>query len=347
MKYEDNFLASFGKSFVFKKLRPRLRMYLLKAGYNNVPYTFYGGLFFATMLVAMFPFFYFVVNNTQNVNNFLLELTIDFFGFALIGLIMVAVVILSLYLYYDIKIFQRTAKMESHLADYLQLVSSNLKGGMSFEKSLWAAISPQFSILSNEISLASKKVITGHDVDVALQEFSDKYDSPILKRTMGLIIGEIRSGGKIAELIDRIIQDLRETKELKEDMRASVVSYMIFIGAVVVVISPALFALSYNLLIIITGFAAKLAASSAGGAGAVSILPSSMGSAEVDVNGFKLFSMFAIGLTSLYSSMIISILEKGNIKGGIKYIPLFIIISIILYNLLLNALVGIFGGIIV
>ena len=100
------------------------------------------------------------------------------------------------------------------LPDFLQVVSSNLKGGMSFERSLWAAIKPRFSILANEMAEVSKKVMTGHDVNKALLEFSEKYNSPMLRRAIDLLISELESGGNIAELIDKVVENMKETKNL-------------------------------------------------------------------------------------------------------------------------------------
>jgi pilus assembly protein TadC len=340
--FKDNFLAEFGRAFVPKKVRPHIRLYMSKAGYSDVPYSFLGGLFFLSLVLTYFPFMAYVMKTATSLSNPLLAGVLAFFGWAGIQLAIIFFIMVCYYFYLDLKIFNRTNKMEAVLADYLMLVSTNLRGGMSFEQSLWSAIQPEFSYLSNEIELTSKKVMTGYDIEVALKEFSDKYDSPILKRTLGLIIGEIKAGGKIADLIDKIIKDLKDTKELKQDMEASVVSYMIFIGAIVVVISPGLFALSYNLLSVITGFASKISTISS--SGGTSFIPINSSGGTLNTGAFKTFSRFAISLISLFSSMIVSILEKGTIRGGVKYIPIFIIIALILYEFFLGILTSIFSG---
>jgi hypothetical protein len=36
-----------------------------------------------------------------------------------------------------------------------------LKGGMSFDASLWNSVKPEFGVLSEEIQLCTKKVMTG------------------------------------------------------------------------------------------------------------------------------------------------------------------------------------------
>jgi len=37
-----------------------------------------------------------------------------------------------------------------------------------------------------------------------LHEFTEKYDSPVLRRSFDLIVGELESGGEIATIVDRL-----------------------------------------------------------------------------------------------------------------------------------------------
>ncbi len=330
------YAEEFGKAFVPKKIRPDLRSYLFKAGITSEPYGFFGFLFYFALLVTVmlyFMFFYTTLQSMGETLGMINSIVLQFFGTAIIFAAMmftiIGVIIMFIYVYMDIRIFNRTRRMEEILPDFLEVVSSNLKGGMSFEKALWMAINPKFGVLANEIALAAKKVMTGQDVDIALTEFSLKYDSPMLKRSMNLIISQIQSGGEISDIIDRVVIDLKKTKALKEEMSASVLTYMIFIAAIVVVISPVLFALSYALLNVIQSVTSLLGASM----GNVSTsMPLSFSDVAIDPESFVFpFSFIAIGITAVGSSMIVSIIEKGNIKGGIKYIPMFVISSLVIY----------------
>ncbi len=67
---------------------------------------------------------------------------------------------------------------------------------------------------------------------------------------------------------------------------------------------------------------------------------------EIDPNDFKRFSVIALGTIGVCSSMIISIIEKGDIRGGLKYIPAFTIISIVLYFIFMVLLSSVFGNMI-
>jgi len=342
------FADEFGKAFVPKKIRPDLRSYIFKAGITGEPYSFFGTLFYFALVLTTIVYFVAFYGTLQSYAESMSKgafIALQFFGtvviFAAMMFTVIGLIIVSIYAYMDIRIFNRTRKMEEILPEFLEVVSSNLKGGMSFEKSLWMAINPKFGVLANEIALAAKKVMTGHDVDIALTEFSLKYDSPMLKRSMNLIISQIQSGGEISDIIDRIVTDLKKTKALKEEMSASVLTYMIFIAAIVLVISPVLFSLSYALLTVISGVTSLLGASMRN---VDSPLPFEFTDVAINPETFVFpFSFAAITITAVGSSMIVSIIEKGNIKGGLKYIPMFVVTSLVVYWISLKVMTFLAG----
>ncbi len=342
----SNFFNEFGKAFVpesffGRPIRSKLRSYLLTAGYTKVPYNFFGFLFIVSAIITYFIFLLLLYPTLAGKGLVAVFLT-SFFGWASIQVLILITVIISIYFFLNISIYKRTKIIESHLADFLIFVSTNLKGGLSLEQALWAAIRPEFELLAQEMTTVSKRVMTGNDLAEALEEFVEKYDSPTLKSNMGIIIGEIESGGKLVKVIDKVISTLKRSKALQDEMAASTVTYMIFIGVVVVLISPALFALSFQLLTIVIGFTQNIGASLSG---ASDIIPIDF-NVQVNEGDFRKFSIMAIATISICSSMIISIIEKGDIKGGLKYIPAFTVTAISLYFLFMFVLNIAFGNII-
>jgi pilus assembly protein TadC len=340
MAFKIIFLEEFGKAFVPKKLIPNLKKYFLKAGFDEVPYRFFGALFYISAAITALIFILIIYPYIKGISPAKTYIY-SFFGWFIVQTIFAVFFALIVYFYLDLKIYRRTRNMEEELPDFLQILSSNLKGGMTFERALWASIKPRFKILGQEMAKTSKKVITGYELNKALFELSDKYDSLMLRRTVDLMVSEAESGGNVAELIDRIVDNLKETKELKEEMSASAIAYIIFISMIVVVIGPLLFALSFHLLSIFTGFIERIAASSQNTAG----LPFSFSNTDVNTADFKKFSVITIIVISFFSSMIVAIVEKGNIKSGVKYIPIFLLGSMAFYFLFINVLSAFFSGI--
>lgn len=346
MELKIIFLEEFGKAFVPKAAIPYLRTYLLKAGIFNVPYKFFGALFYLTALITGIIYIFYAYPFLSNYSQLIL-LGASAASWFIIQISFAVLFILLIYFYLDLKIYLRTKSMEELLPDFLQVVSSNLKGGMSFESAILAAIKPRFSILANEMAEVAKKVMTGHEIGTALSELGKKYNSPMLKRTIDLMVTELESGGEIASMIDGIVKNIKKTKELKEEISASVIAYTIFIASIVIVIAPLLFALSFHLLNIILSFVTRLGGAGSGAASVIGGLTISVGRSATNPDDFKYFSLAALAVIALFSSMIVSIVEKGNIKGGLKYIPIFLIGSTVMYFIMIKFLGFIFKGIVV
>ena len=339
MSFKIIFLEEFGKAFVPTKFIPGLRNYMMKAGMDEVPYKFFGMLFYASALITTLIFVAFIYPYLRKFQIMLVYLY-SFASWFVIQITFVTLAILPIYFYLDLKIYFRTKKMAEQPPDFLQIVSANLKGGMTFDKALWLAVKPRFNVLGSEMARASKKVMTGYELSHALMELADQYNSLMLRRTVDLIISEAESGGNISELIDRIVENLKDTKSLKEDLAASGLAYIIFISVIVLLISPLLFALSYNLLVMTLGFVSKLSFSTK----SITNLPLSFTKVNINPGDFKFFSIVAIFTISLFSSMIVSIVEKGDIKAGVKYIPIFMTGSIAFYFLFMKVLSLLFLG---
>lgn len=335
-------LDEWGRSLVPERVRPHISEYLLKAGIREVNYTFFGALFFTTLAFGVGFYFWlpygFLKERSKDLASTLVNLGLGSFTFLFIFMTLLSfLVMFGVYFYVDLRIYQRTKDIEAILPEFLQYVASNLKGGMSFDRALWSAIKPRFGVLANEIEIAAKRVMTGEDVDVALTEFTRLYDSPMLKRSFDLIIEGMRGGGSIVYLIDKVIENINDSQTLKKEMAASVTSYVIFISFIVIFVAPALFALSYQLLVIVNSFASKIG----GTAGAN--LPIKFANVSIKPEEFANFSMLSVGIISSFSSMIISIIRRGDIKGGIKFVPLFIVLAIADYRVFMSILQGAFS----
>src|SRR3989338_11024979 len=135
----ENILTIIGRAFTPKKFRPDLRLYVLKAGYDDVPYTFFCVFFFLADGITYFLYLFFFYPALKDYS--LLQSTLlTFVIWAGLMFILVFTLAGMLYFYWNIKIYNRTKELEVLLPEYLTLVSTNLKGGMSFENALWGAI---------------------------------------------------------------------------------------------------------------------------------------------------------------------------------------------------------------
>ncbi len=332
-----SFLQDFGKSILPEKVRTHIKEYLKKTGKYEVPYSFYSLIFVLSLILTIAAYFFFVFPSIITSNPVFLVI-VSFLALTFVELILVILIFFCFWTYYEFLIFRRTRKIEEVLPDFLEEVSVNLRAGMSFDKSLWNSIQPEFGVLEKEIEIVAKKVMAGEDTEEALKEFSEKYNSTLLQESMDMIVIGLKSGGNISDIIDKIVKNVKDAHFLNKELIASVTSYIIFIAVVAVVISPILFALSFNMMQIIQSLGDKL--SSGVSAGAISI---NFGENKVKAEDFILFSKIAVIIISGMSSIIIADLREGSIKAGLKYVFLFIPISYFIYIIMLQVITGLFG----
>jgi Flp pilus assembly protein TadB len=229
--------------------------------------------------------------------------------------------------YLDLQRYRRTVALEEVLPDFLQLTAANLRAGMTPDRALWYSIRPQFGVLSYEIRTVAKEVMTGSPLDRALKRFSNKYDSVMLQRTVSLLVEGLNAGGDLAEILNRVGTDIQETRILRKEMAANVVTYVIFISAAVMFASPVLLALSKHLLVTLTSVTSSIDIP----ASAASATLFTISNVSIAPSDFQTFALIMIVFTSLFSAMMISIIQKGNVQAGLKYIPMFIGVSLFMY----------------
>lgn len=268
--------------------------------------------------------------------SFLSYLTIIFFAIiALFGFLF--------YAYLSYKKVSRRNEIEDVLPDYLELVSANVGAGMTIDQALWYAVRDKFGILAEEMELVAKKIMAGQDLDNALYEFTEKYDSEMLKKSFVLLVESLESGGEIASLINKIAWNVKENQIMKKEIAGSVAMYSIFIGFASLVAAPLLYSLAHRIIIVMSELTGKIDLSSA--ATVSTKLPIQTIGSGITAGDFKLFAFIMLFITSLFSGMIVSVVKKGSIKEGLKNLPVYLVVSILLFLLFSVILTGFFGNI--
>jgi len=330
-----------------KKLKKKFKYYLNRAGLETKEQIINRKLLIASGLIYVFVSIYLVYKYAAGFNFrlgpfivWLLKLTPHWF---LLLFIILFATWLVFRVYLDLRIHQRKSMIEAVFPDFLQLASANIRAGMPLDRALWFAVRPQFGILAHEIEEVAKETLSGTDLEVALQNFADKYDSAMVGRAMTLLIEGMSSGGEVGELLSKIALNIQQSQILRKEMSADVVSYSMFIGIATILAAPFLFALSGQLLIILKGILSTVAASgggASGGGGAGFTFTEISLSAE----DFNRFAYLALTITAAWSGIIVATIRKGDVKSGISSIPGFIAVTLILYWITSKGLGYLMGG---
>ena len=238
---------------------------------------------------------------------------------------------------------KRIRMIEETLPDALQLMSSNLRSGMSPDRAFLLSARPEFGPLQEEISFIGRKVALGNNISMALTEMALKIKSKRLIRSVELINSSIRSGGSLATLLEATSKELREQNLIDLRIKASITMYIIFIFSAITFISPVLFGLSTYLVEILRNTFAQIDLTSI----SATNIPISISNITITKAFLNNFIAIFIIANSFMTSMLLGLIGKGKRRSGLKYFFPMIIVGIAIFYITQFLIETLFSGLFV
>jgi pilus assembly protein TadC len=278
---------------------------------------------------------------------FLLALTISLYAAIFFGVsltitffILFAVFQLGVYFWLLLKADAKAKFVESILPDVLQLMSSNLRSGLTTDRALLLAARPEFGPFQDEINLVGKEITMGKDIDESLIEMAKRTKSQKLSKTVDLIVAGLRAGGELASLLDQTARNLRREAVVDSRIRANVMMYVIFIFVAVCFGAPLLFGLSSFLVEVLT----KILGSINMPENMSTSMPFTFNSVSISPGFVIFFSITFLLTSSVMGSFIIGLISKGKEREGIKFIPLVGAASLLIFFIARIAIKAMLGN---
>ncbi len=238
----------------------------------------------------------------------------------------------------------RRNKLETMLPDFLSLVSSNIKAGMTLDQAMWYSAKPEFGLLSDEVKSRIKSSFSGQSMESTLDALAARFNSRIFTRTIMLLKQASATGGELTKVLESTADDVRNTLIMKKEIAASLVMYEIFVLFAAVIGTPFLFAVASKLIGVFEKIAPQLSGvSGAGGGGFSAFSTVKFAGPIISSNDFFWFSIPTIFITSLISSFIVSTIRTGSRSEGMKYFPFVLVLSYLVYWVVLTLVESIFA----
>lgn len=305
--------------FFPKSYRESVRKKLKLAGMDTSPESFVNKIFLMsmvgaviiTLVVKLMPIFVFIAS--------------------------FAAVFVFFNVYLSLAIDRRKAFAEKVLPDALELMAANVRAGFIPSKALLLSARSEFGPLSEAIKKAGKEIMTGKSLTEGFKEIPKYIESEILERSVKLISEGSTAGGQLVSLLEENAEDIRRKQAITKEVKANIIMYGIFIVFAGVLAAPVLYALSLYLINTLTSMGGTdLAANEVMSKGVPFFRG---GGVSVDKDFLFVFSIASILITTFFSGIIIGLIDTGKEKGGIKYVPIFMIIAIAAY-FIANLVIG-------
>lgn len=330
-----------------KIVEEKVAKWLSYAGSKDDEHVWLGTrIFFAILIgliIALIPFSIIpLINAIFETSIFLptsLLLALSILGF-FVGLLLTMIIF---YLHISYVIDGRKKMVENILPDFLYLVSNNLKSGMTPFYAFRSAVRPEFGPLSEEIQIAAKKSLGVGSFAESLKQIAKRIDSKVLEDTTRFFAHALKSGGRLAQLIQTSADDIKQTNQLKKELITSTRMYVIFIMFVVIIASPILLAVSVQFLYILGSIQEQ--SSFGSGSGAASQVGFSGGGISITPDFMITTSYALIIANSFLASVFIGVIGGGRIRDGLKFAPIILIGGLIAFTIVLQIVGGLVGTI--
>lgn len=234
----------------------------------------------------------------------------------------------------------RIKKIEDVFPDFLQLVSSNLRAGMTVDRAMLLSARPEFAPLDKEVLQAGRDISTGKPVEVALRTMSDRIGSEKVEKTLLIILSGIRAGGNLAILLEETSRSMRQRSFTEKKAASQVLMYVIFIFLAVSIFSPGLFSLSGVFVETMTNLMSGITPESL-----PQNLPVSFSVINISPSFIFYFSIIFIIAMDIAASFVLGLVSKGDEKEGLRHLPIMLALSLGVFFILGKVLSGVMASI--
>lgn len=147
--------------------------------------------------------------------------------------------------YYYNRDRKRILAMDEKFPDFLRDLAESARAGMTLPRALVTAASGTYGALTPDIKIMAAQVEWGVEFGDALQRFSERSRTPLIDRTVALIVEAQRAGGSVVDILTAASEDAREIKQIVSERNTQMsmynvviyISFFVFIAVVLVLVA--------------------------------------------------------------------------------------------------------------
>lgn len=238
----------------------------------------------------------------------------------------------------------RIAEIEEVLPDFLSLMGSNLRSGLTPDRAFILSVRDEFGPLEKEVDLAAKQIVSGKSFSSAFRDMAERIDSEIFAKAVRLIIEGVRSGGNLADLLENTALDIRRFSAVRKEIVATVRVYELFIIAAAAVGAPLLYGVASFLVDIISKMRETLNLEEAMAATSTYFPIFSGGAGALSPFVIVIFAIVAIILTAFFGALTAGVISRGKESSGYVYVPVMLASALAIFFLVKFLLGKLMGG---
>jgi len=217
---------------------------------------------------------------------------------------------------------QKISRIEENLPDALKQMSDTLRAGGTYEFAIREISTSGYGALSSEMDTVLRNLEEGQSFEAALNGFSDRIESTLVKRTMTIINQSIRAGAGLADVLDDVADDMKELYRIGRERKARTLMQVLFIVMAGGVVAPAIFGMVSQIISFLISSAIR-----AGIAISQETITEAVNARNLIVSLMEAYVVIEV----MASAAMISLMREGKLNKSILYIPFLLFIAFSVY----------------
>lgn len=227
------------------------------------------------------------------------------------------------YGFYSTHEFNRVRDIESRLPDFLRDVAEGGRFGMTLADSIKVSSRGRYGKLTPEIQRMAAQIDWGVPATEAIKLFMDRVDTPLIKRMTSIIIKANDAGGNVADVLEMVAHDARETLLNRAERSVSMSTYTVVIYVAFAVFLATIFILNSTFLPQMVKAGASINTDTAD-VGNVPILVKDEVIPEI-----QLIFVISVVIHAFGDGILAGVLQDGRIANGFRHSFIMLAIGLI------------------
>jgi flagellar protein FlaJ len=228
------------------------------------------------------------------------------------------------YGFYTTYKYNKIKQIESRLPDFLRDVAEAGRFGMTLAEAIKVSSRGRYGGLTPEIRRMAAQIDWGVPAAEAIRLFSERVDTPLVKRMMSIIIKANDAGGSVADVLTMVAHDARETMLNETERKVAMATYTVVIYVSFMVFIATIFILNVTFLPKMVEAGTQTAQ---GAAELGQSLPVTIDTGVISTIQF--IFIVAVVIHAFGDGILAGVLQDGRIQNGMRHSFIMLVIGVL------------------
>jgi archaeal flagellar protein FlaJ len=230
--------------------------------------------------------------------------------------------------YYYNKDRKRILAMDEKFPDFLRDIAESARAGMTLPRALVTAAQGSYGALTADIRMMAAQVEWGVEFGDSLARFAARTRTPLIDRTVSLIVEAQRAGGSMVDILTAASEDAREIKQIVSERNTQMSMYNVVIYISFFVFIAVVMVLSAQF---IPAFKKAVGAASGQSVGGLNFR-------DFDPEDFNTVFFQAALVQAIGGGLVGGVLSKGSPVAGFMHIGVMMIVAWLCFRILVGVM---------